>query len=76
LRTVLKPLLNVKDRMFITLAGGPAGTAAVQNLGYAVWDLQDQAELSRGRLPLPPGATLTWLGFTEEVRRHTLHCAV
>jgi len=38
----------------------------VQNLGYAAWDMRDHDELHRGRLPLAPGATLTWLGFTEE----------
>lgn len=45
---------------------GSGSAAAVQNLGYAAWDLRDHDELHRGRLPLAPGATLTWLGFTEE----------
>jgi hypothetical protein len=49
----------------------PSGPApGAQNLAFALYDVEDQSQLARGRLPLgPPGSTLTWLGFTEEVRK-------
>ena len=36
-----------------------------QNLGVAVWDMAEQTQAWSGSLPLSPGATLTWLGFSE-----------
>lgn len=59
--------------VWVAGAPTPAGRArgrdvAVQNLCYALWDVTHMHEATRGRLPLGPGATLTWLGFSEEVR--------
>ena len=36
-----------------------------QNLGVAVWDMAEQSQAWGGSLVLSPGATLTWLGFSE-----------
>ena len=36
-----------------------------QNLGVAVWDMAEHTQAWSGSLPLSPGATLTWLGFSE-----------
>lgn len=37
-----------------------------QALQYAVWDTTFRTELQRGALLLSPGATLTWLAFSDQ----------
>lgn len=37
-----------------------------QALQYAVWDVTFRTEVQRGALPLSPGATLTWLAFSDQ----------
>ena len=37
-----------------------------QALAYAIWDVDEAAEVARGPLPLGAGASLTWLAFSAE----------
>jgi hypothetical protein len=45
---------------------GPPASSGDQCLRYALYDVAEQRQLHAGPLPLSPGATLAWLGFTEE----------
>lgn len=46
--------------------GGPPTAGGDQCLQYALYDVAEQRQLHAGPLPLCPGASLAWLGFTEE----------
>jgi chromosome transmission fidelity protein 4 len=46
--------------------GGPPTAAGDQCLHYALFDVAEQRQAHSGPLPLSPGSTLAWLGFTEE----------
>ena len=37
-----------------------------QALAYAIWDVDEAAEVARGPLPLSAGVSLTWLAFSAE----------
>lgn len=49
-------------------AAAPLGTAKrpEQQLAFAVYDVDSQTCAQQGPLPITPGATLTWVGFSDE----------
>ena len=47
-------------------ASSPSGES--QNLHFAVYDMSDHRKVQDGPLPITPGSTLTYLGFSEQDR--------
>ncbi|XP_054806896.1 protein ENHANCER OF LHP1 1 isoform X1 [Prosopis cineraria] len=55
-----------KDKLAVVTHASDCFSLNNQVLEFRVFNIPDETQLLKGRLPLTPGSSLTWFGFSEE----------